>query len=138
MTDIRFTKEIRATLGTRFDVFKNRDQSFKNYYFQHQRRLILNCKYISLFGHFGKKKLDDYFKPSYSRKNFSLAGKKIDKELYKELEDMAEIKDKYTLEALKSIVHEGHYSILQKWLVNEKKTNYKGLLEDPNCLLSYD
>jgi hypothetical protein len=41
-----------------------------------------------LIGYFGDKKLRDYFLPSQSRKNSSLAGKTIDKELYEEMEKL--------------------------------------------------
>ena len=46
--------------------------------FERQKNFIFNYKFILLFG-FGDKKLGDYFLPSQSRKNSSLAGKTIDK-----------------------------------------------------------
>ena len=48
MTDVRFTDKIRATLGTRYDLFKGRDNRFKLDYFEHQKIFILNCKYTPL------------------------------------------------------------------------------------------
>ena len=55
--------------------------------FERQKNFILNYKYIPLIG-FGDKKLGDYFLPSQSRKNSSLAGKTIDKKLYEEMEKL--------------------------------------------------
>jgi len=78
VSDIRFTKEVCATLGTNYDVLKGKSNSFKIYLFELQKRFIFNYEYIPLIGHFGDKKLRDYFLPSQSRKNSSLAGKTID------------------------------------------------------------
>ena len=88
MSDIRFTKEVCATLGTNYDVLKGKSNSFKIQIFERQKNFILNYKFIPLIGRFGDKKLGDYFLPSQSRKNSSLAGKTIDKKLYEEMENL--------------------------------------------------
>ena len=86
VSDIRFTKNICATLGTSYDVLKGRNDNFKLNFFHRQKRFILNYKYNPLIGYFGNKNLGDFFLPAIHRQNSSLAGKKIDNKLYKEIE----------------------------------------------------
>jgi len=86
VTIIRFTKEVCATLGIKYDVLKGRDDAYILKYLDHQERFILNFEHIQLLGSsFSDKKQKDYFYPSQSRINSSLVDTNIDKELYEEI-----------------------------------------------------
>ena len=103
MTEVRFTDKIRATLGTRYDLFKGRGNRFKLELFEFQKRFILNCKYIplSLFDINQTRKLNDYLTPSLSREISSLAGKRFEKELIEKIKTMLNSKEELTYENLK-------------------------------------
>lgn len=79
MSDVRFTKNVCATLGTIYDVFEGRSDKFKLELFEQQKHFILNLKYVPFVGHFSFKKLDELVIPAIHHGYSSLAGKKFDK-----------------------------------------------------------
>jgi hypothetical protein len=123
VSDIRFTKNICATLGTTYDVLKGRNDEFYRNFFNRQERFILNYKYNPLIGYFGNTKLEDFFLPAIHHQDSSLAGKNINNKLYKEIEKINETNEELTQEHLKTLINqdERNYSIIQIWLSEQNE-----------------
>ena len=115
MTDVRFIKKIRATRGTRYDLFKGRDTQFVLDFLKLRQKFILNCRYTPPkfdIQRYKNRKLNDYFTPALSRKNLSMAGVEIKKALSDKFEQMLEPNEAFTLKIIQTLVEKEDYSIM--------------------------